>query len=109
MLASRRAGINKLLASLNKEYGRFFYEKTEKEITKTKFRDIKNLRIPKRLLNKKVIEVKDFDGVKIICEDSSWLMLRLSGTEPIIRIYSEANTKQKARELIEIGKKMIRT
>ena len=107
MLGTRRQSINKMLANLNKEYGKFCYEKIEIDLAEAKFKDIKNLKIPKKLLNKKIVEVKDFDGVKLICEDASWLMFRASGTEPIIRIYSEANTRQKAKDLVLIGKKMI--
>lgn len=107
MLSTRRQSLNKMLANLNKEYGKFCYEKIEIDLAEAKFKDIKNLKIPKKLLNKKIVEVKDFDGVKLICEDASWLMFRASGTEPIIRIYSEANTRQKAKDLVLIGKKMI--
>ena len=47
--------------------------------------------------------VNDIDGVKIDFPDS-WVHLRKSNTEPIIRVYSEANTMDKADEL---GKKLM--
>lgn len=47
--------------------------------------------------------MKDFDGVKYICKDDSWLMFRTSGTEPIIRIYSEASTAARVKKLLEHG------
>ena len=43
-------------------------------------------------------QITDIDGVKIDFEDC-WVHLRKSNTEPIIRIYSEAETMDKANEL----------
>ena len=62
----------------------------------------------KTLLGKKVVEVKDYDGIKLICEDGSWLMLRPSGTEPLVRAYSESKSLKKAKELIKIGEKLLK-
>jgi phosphomannomutase len=48
-------------------------------------------------------EIKANDGVKYVAKDSSWLMLRGSGTEPILRIYAEAKSKADAQKLLRIG------
>lgn len=45
------------------------------------------------------------DGIRIDFPDSSWVQLRASNTEPIIRIWSEARTKERAEELVEKAKK----
>ena len=70
--------------------------------------DIKNLSKDelKEVLGKRVVAVNKKDGYKFICEDSSWLMLRLSGTEPILRVYAEAATEKKALAILEFGKKL---
>ena len=54
----------------------------------------------------KAEKITDIDGVKIDFPDS-WVHLRKSNTEPIIRIYSEASTMDKANELAEEIKKVI--
>ncbi len=59
--------------------------------------------VKKRFANE---EVNDIDGVKIDFKDS-WVHLRKSNTEPIIRIYSEAENMKKADELAESIKKII--
>ena len=59
----------------------------------------------KEIIGKTVKESKDYDGVKFICEDGSWLLLRLSGTEPKLRIYSETSSTKKSLEYLEFGKK----
>ena len=53
-------------------------------------------------------EINDIDGVKIDFADS-WVHLRKSNTEPIIRIYSEASSMEKAEALAEEMKKLIAT
>jgi phosphoglucomutase len=61
---------------------------------------------PAKLLKSPLQEVKSFDGVKFIAEDGSWLMLRGSGTEPILRIYAEAKSMADAKKLLELGVKI---
>jgi phosphomannomutase len=58
---------------------------------------------PKKLLKSPLAEVKSFDGVKFVAEDSSWLMLRGSGTEPILRIYAEAKSNADVQKLLQLG------
>jgi phosphomannomutase len=69
---------------------------------------IESLRVqpPKELLGVPLAQMKDFDGVKYIAQDDSWLMFRTSGTEPIIRIYSEAATATRVKQLLEHGKRL---
>jgi len=50
--------------------------------------------------NKKVIGVNTVDGSKLLFEDKSWLLIRPSGTEPLIRCYVESTNKNKINKLI---------
>jgi len=50
-----------------------------------------------------VIEVNRLDGVKMILEDGSWLLFRLSGMEPVVRLYAEASTQELLDRLITAG------
>jgi phosphomannomutase len=52
--------------------------------------------------------VKTFDGVKFVAADSSWLMLRGSGTEPVLRIYAEAKSDADVRKLLRLGVSLTR-
>ena len=47
-----------------------------------------------------------FDGIKIFLQDDSWLLIRPSGTEPLLRIYAEAGSRLKVKKLINIGKEL---
>jgi len=47
------------------------------------------------------------DGFKRVYEDNSWLLFRKSGTEPLIRVYSDAPTKERAEELAAKGEALL--
>lgn len=48
-----------------------------------------------------VVDVSHLDGIKLLLKDENWALLRFSGTEPILRLMVEADSMEKARELIE--------
>lgn len=109
MMSVRRKGIIEILKDVEKEFGRFCYEREDMEYPdelKNKMVGDLKKNTPKRLLGKKIVEIKSYDGIKFILEDDSWLLLRLSGTEPILRIYAEADSKEKVLGLIKTGKKL---
>lgn len=58
---------------------------------------------PGRLLRSPVEKVQTFDGVKYTARNGSWLMLRGSGTEPVLRVYAEAGSDDEARRLVRQG------
>ena len=55
----------------------------------------------------RVIRTNRADGVKFIFEDSSWLLLRPSGTEPPVRIYAESESEKEMEVLLEQGRKYL--
>jgi len=61
---------------------------------------------PARLLRSPVAMVKTYDGVKFVAADSSWLMLRGSGTEPVLRIYAESSTSVAVEKLLRLGHRL---
>ncbi|MFH1888542.1 MAG: phosphoglucomutase/phosphomannomutase family protein [Candidatus Omnitrophota bacterium] len=105
MMAYRNKDILKILNETEKKFGRYYYLREDLHLKKRVEPRKENL--PKELLGEKVAQVKDFDGIKVICDDESWLMFRASGTEPIMRIYSEAKSLNRARKLLEYGKDLV--
>lgn len=61
----------------------------------------------KKLLGKKIVKTDVRDGLKMINTDGDWLLIRLSGTEPIVRLYAESKTQEKAEKILEEGKSLI--
>ncbi|MFH1198953.1 MAG: phosphoglucomutase/phosphomannomutase family protein [Candidatus Omnitrophota bacterium] len=105
MMVYRNKDILKILNETEKQFGKYYYLRLDLHLNRQVV--LKKEGLPKELLGKKVIEIKDFDGLKLICEDQSWLMFRGSGTEPIMRIYSEAKNLLQAKKLLELGEKLI--
>lgn len=63
---------------------------------------------PASLAGVEVIRIKTIDGFHFLLADGSWLLIRFSGTEPILRIYAEANSQERVRELIAEGRKILK-
>ncbi len=106
LLATERVSVNKLLARLEKQFGPHRYGRIDTHFPLDKRAALMTYlqqHPPAKLLRSPLADVKTFDGVKFIAEDTSWLMLRGSGTEPILRIYAEATTDADARRLLRQG------
>lgn len=58
---------------------------------------------PSRLGNRKVEATEAIDGIKLDFANDTWLLLRFSGTEPLIRCYAEAETKKELDHLLKLG------
>jgi phosphomannomutase len=61
---------------------------------------------PQSIDGKKLIEISTKDGVKYIFEDDSWLLIRPSGTEPVLRVYAEGRSKEMVKEMLKYGEKI---
>jgi phosphomannomutase len=59
---------------------------------------------PKDLAGDKVVKIRDDDGFKYYSEDGSWLLIRFSGTEPIMRVYTETTAPDKVQKILEQGR-----
>lgn len=77
------------------------------EAIKIKLMDGLKKNPPAKVGSLKVVEVKTIDGVKIILEDQSWLLVRPSGTEPIIRIYAESKDKNSLSDIDNYLKNLV--
>ena len=62
---------------------------------------------PSQVAGLKVMDVITIDGTKLILEDGSWLLFRPSGTEPLARLYLEAESQKRLDILEEAGKKLL--
>ncbi len=62
--------------------------------------------IPKSVAGLKVTDLDTRDGFKMDLEDGGWLLIRFSGTEPILRVYCETTHEQKVPDLLDEGMKL---
>ena len=56
-----------------------------------------------------VVRVSHMDGTKFFLEHDNWALLRFSGTEPVLRLFAEADSLEKARELVHWLKQFVQT
>jgi phosphomannomutase/UTP-glucose-1-phosphate uridylyltransferase len=54
-----------------------------------------------------VLSVSHLDGIKILLENDNWVLLRFSGTEPLLRIFAEADSPEKGQELVQHVSKLV--
>ena len=106
LLATERVSVNKLLANLVRQFGPHHYGRIDTGFPLEKrgaLMAFLEKNPPARLLRSPLADIKTYDGVKFIAQDTSWLMLRGSGTEPILRIYAEAKSDADVQKLLQAG------
>ena len=111
MLATEKISVNRLLAKLEKQFGPHCYGRIDTHYPLEKrasLMDFLKNHPPAKLLRSPMAGVKTFDGVKFIARDTSWLMLRGSGTEPVLRIYAEAKSDIGVQKLLKLGVSLTR-
>ncbi|MCU0652543.1 MAG: phosphoglucomutase/phosphomannomutase family protein [Candidatus Omnitrophica bacterium] len=105
MMVYRKKNILKILNDTEKQFGKYYYVRNDLHLEKRV--EPPKEQLPNELLGKKVVKINDSDGIKLICEDESWLMFRGSGTEPIMRLYAESKSLSRSKKLLEIGRQII--
>jgi phosphomannomutase len=111
VMADEGKSLGQLVAALQSEYGPHFYARRDLHIPN----DVKNAAIARagsndttRLGRYKILRKENLDGIKFYLDTpikdqgaEAWLLLRSSGTEPLMRIYSEASSPELVQELLE--------
>ena len=109
-LAKTGKSLNTLLDELQHSYGLHTYGRVDANFPLAKRAKLMQHaadRPPKDLLGAPLEKIQTFDGVKYTARNGCWLMLRGSGTEPIVRIYAEAPTEHGVEVLLEQGATML--
>jgi phosphomannomutase len=106
LLAYQRKPLDEIIIELMREFGEFYYGRNDvhtqafdkKELTQKLTEEA-----PRSVLQHKVVQVNNSDGVKYLLDDDSWLLIRPSGTEPVLRIYAETRNHQEVQRLLAVG------
>ena len=109
VIAHYKKPLSKIIADLQKEVGPLHFFREDFHLTPEAIQEIRD-----RLSQNGDLDLPDFplkrigkqDGYKYYFKDGSWLLIRPSGTEPLLRIYAESSSPRKARTLIQAGKKV---
>jgi phosphomannomutase len=98
-----------LLDMLFDKVGPHYYDRIDFTFEQEKRAEImQNIKTkpPKELGGSKVARIRDDDGFKYYAEDGSWLLIRFSGTEPIMRVYTETGSPDKVQENLNVGRSL---
>ena len=109
MVARRGASLGKQLGEVFAKVGSFYPLRENFRLTpevKQKFTE-KLRQDPSEFLGTKIAMVVRIDGLKLVLADGSWVCYRLSGTEPVVRVYSEARSREGLRKLSAAAKAWI--
>ncbi|WP_026443198.1 phosphoglucomutase/phosphomannomutase family protein [Pseudacidobacterium ailaaui] len=109
MVAVRGKSVGQQLRELFAKVGSFYPLRENFRLTpevKEKFTE-KVKYDPQDLGGRKVTQVVRTDGLKLVLDDGSWVCYRLSGTEPVVRVYSEARTESGLAPLSEAAKNWV--
>jgi len=112
MRAKTGKPLSQLLRELYSEYGSHSSGRVEvpcPENVRQLVMERLSSQIPDRIMGMKVSDVNRMDGMKLILEDGGWLLIRPSGTEPVLRIYAESTDDARLRGILEQGKNLVST
>jgi len=107
MVAHTGKKLNQLIEEMYQEFGYFYSKRIDMKLT-PQLKDSlaeKLANPPKSIDDFTVREVNKTDGVKLLFDDNAWLLFRLSGTEPVARIYAEACSPKDLKHVLDSGKK----
>ena len=108
-VARRKKSIGEQIKDLFGKVGSFYARRENFSLTpevKAKFTS-KLKSDPAELSGRKVKQLVRSDGLKVILDDGSWVCYRVSGTEPVVRVYSEAKSEQELARLATAAKDWI--
>jgi len=113
MVAESKKPLHEMVNDLLENVGPAFYERTDlrlkRPVAKAEMTDLLTKQAPAEIGGEKVVEVSTRDGVKYILVDDSWLLIRPSGTEPVLRVYAEGRSQEMVKALLGYGEQVAET
>jgi alpha-D-glucose phosphate-specific phosphoglucomutase len=109
MVARRGKSLGEQLQGLFAKVGSFYPQRQNFRLTpqvQEKFTEKLRLE-PRDFFGRKIGEVVRTDGLKLVFDDGSWVCYRLSGTEPVVRVYSEAGSRPVLEKLSSAARQWI--
>ncbi|MBI3288716.1 MAG: phosphoglucomutase/phosphomannomutase family protein [Elusimicrobia bacterium] len=88
-------------------YKRIDYRVHKAVVDKTIWTQKLTKKLPKKILGTPIKELISIDGLKIVLEDGHWLLMRPSGTEPLMRVYAESDKAERTQGLLDMAKKWV--
>jgi phosphoglucomutase len=109
MVGATGKSLGELSTDLAREIGPYFSRRLDLALAPEARQALSRRRVspPERLAGRKVASVNPLDGMKLLLEDGSWILVRESGTEPVARVYVEARSENDLAALAEAGRELL--
>ncbi len=113
IVAASGVSLRELVAQLQAEVGPAHYARHDiplrRPVPKAEMVARLSQEAPARLADERIVEVSTLDGVKYLLADDGWLLIRPSGTEPVLRVYAEGRSPDEVKALLAYGKRLAET
>ena len=110
IVAASGKSLYELVQDLLQSAGPVHYQRSDLRLThpvaKDKMKQHLLDKAPNEIAEVKVDEIRTMDGVKYLLADDSWLLVRPSGTEPVLRVYAEGRTPEMVKAMIGFGEEV---
>jgi phosphomannomutase len=110
IVAEANVPLSELVEDLQKEAGPTVYKRSDIRLKNFVSKDemVKRLveGVPAKIAAETVVKVDSYDGVKYHLADDSWLLIRPSGTEPVLRVYAEAGSDEAVNAMLKTGREL---
>jgi len=110
IVARSGRSLSELVDELLQEAGPSHYKRLDltlsRPVAKEKMKQNLLENAPARIGGIRVADIRSLDGIKYLLEDDSWLLIRPSGTEPVLRVYAEGRSIEVMEALIDFGKEI---
>ncbi|HEX7707480.1 MAG TPA: phosphoglucomutase/phosphomannomutase family protein [Thermoanaerobaculia bacterium] len=109
MIARTGKRIPQLIEEMHKEFGPLYSKRVDLKLTPQLRESLaeKLANPPSAIDDLTVRDVEMTDGVKLIFNDQTWLLFRLSGTEPVARVYAEACSPRDLKHVLDAGRRFV--
>jgi phosphomannomutase len=100
-----------MVREMHREFGEFYFRRRDLHLEVSRGLELVAQlahQPPSSIAGFPVSTVETMDGTKLLFGDESWLLFRQSGTEPVLRIYSEATSVEKANALLDEAEQLAR-
>lgn len=110
IVAHSRTSLYELVEDLLKDVGPAYYKRTDlrlsRPVAKQQMTDRLVDTAPSQIGGERVEGISTIDGVKYLIQDGSWLLIRPSGTEPVLRVYAEGRSPEILKAMMNFGEQV---
>jgi len=101
---------SQILSGIEAKHGRSFFKRMDLRLNKpvpdkAAYAAKIAKKLPKKITGLEIQELVQIDGLKIILAGDNWILIRPSGTEPLLRIYAESDSPQKTQDMLDLARK----